>query len=216
MNMMTHHSPPDVRRCDGRDRRDPVTAFCAALREHHVESSPPLHVDRRLASFLRHGHDDERGVAMVELVLIVPLFLILLMGLVSSGIVYNHKLDLVHAAREGARYGATVPQNTCQQVPSPCGTKTWAQVVQAVVAQRSDGDVTTAQVCVALVSGAAGTPINAGFTTKADGTRCYDDGNGDIGVRVQVRIVRTNDSINAAFFKVPVTLTSSATAKFEQ
>jgi Flp pilus assembly protein TadG len=102
---------------------------------------------------LRHGHDDERGVAMVELVLIIPLFLILLMGLVSSGIVYNHKLDLVHAAREGARYGATVPQNTCQQVPNPCGTRTWAQVVQAVVAQRSDGDVTASQVCVALVVG---------------------------------------------------------------
>jgi Flp pilus assembly protein TadG len=197
------------------DRRDRAATCRTALRARY-RMSRPLRVDAKRRVFLPRGHDDERGVAMVELVLIVPLFLILLMGLVSSGIVYNHKLDLVHAAREGARYGATVPQNTCLQTPNPCGTKTWAQLVQGVVAQRSDGDVTTAQVCVSLVSGTTGAPISAGFTTKSDGSHCYDDGNGDIGVRVQVRIVRANDSINAAFFKVPVTLTSTATAKFEQ
>ena len=43
----------------------------------------------------------------------------------------------------------------------------------------------------------------------------YDDGNADTGFRVQVQIIRTGDSINAAFFRVPVTLTSTATAKFE-
>jgi len=206
------------------DHGDPAEAFSAALRGR-FRTNRPLRVGAPLAALLGRGagrprrldrDEGERGVAMVELVLIVPLFLILLMGLVSSGIVYNHKLDLVHAAREGARYGATVPQNTCLQTPNPCGTKTWAQLVQAVVAQRSDGDVTTTQVCVALVNGPTGAPISAGFTTNSDGTHCYDDGNGDSGIRVQVRIVRANDSINAAFFKVPVTLTSTATAKFEQ
>jgi hypothetical protein len=196
-------------------RRDRAEAFRFALRARFATNAP-LRVDTRLSEYLSRGHKDERGVAMVELVLIVPLFLILLMGLVSSGIVYNHKLDVVHAAREGARYGATVPENTCSQTPNPCGTKTWAQLVQTVVAQRSDGDVTASQVCVSLVSGPTGLPINASFTTNSDGSHCYDDGNGDIGARVQVRIVRSNDSINAAFFKVPVTLTSTATAKFEQ
>ena len=59
-------------------------------------------------------------------------------------------------------------------------------------------------------------PIDATFTTKADGTSCYDDGDEDDGYRVQVRIVRSSDEINGAFFRVPVTLASSATAKLEQ
>ena len=145
----------------------------------------------------------------------MPLFLILLMGMVSAGTVYNHKLDLVNAAREGARYGATVPQAQC--TPSTlCGNKTWAQLVQSLVVQRSDGYVTAGQVCVALVRNNPGTPVDATFSTKSDGTSCYDDGSADPGYRVQVRIVRTNDAIDAALFKVPVTLTSSATAKLEQ
>jgi Flp pilus assembly protein TadG len=163
----------------------------------------------------RDGDERERGAALVEFVVLVPLFVILIMGMVTAGIVYNHKLDLVHAAREGARYGVTIPQNTCSLTPNPCGTKTWAQLVQSVVVQRSDGDVTTGQVCVALVSGSTGAPIGSAFTTNGDGSHCYDDGNADTGIRVQVQIVRSGDAINAAFFRVPVTLTSHATAKFE-
>ena len=150
----------------------------------------------------------------MELALVIPLFLTLLLGLISTGIVFNHKLDLVHAAREGARYGATIPVQQC--TPSTkCSGKTWAQLVQTVVVQRSDGDVTASQVCVALVSGSPGTPIDSTFTTKTDGTSCYDDGNSDTTARVQVRIQRSGDSINAAFIKIPVTLTTTANAKFE-
>jgi Flp pilus assembly protein TadG len=159
--------------------------------------------------------DRERGAALVEFVLLIPVFIMLLLGIVSAGTVYNHKLDLVHAAREGARYGATIPKSQC--TPSTkCAGKTWAELVQSVVVARSDGDVVTNQVCVSLVSGNDGTPLDATFTTKSDGTRCYDDGNDDTGFRVQVRIVRSGDALNGAFFRVPVTLASSATAKLEQ
>jgi Flp pilus assembly protein TadG len=156
----------------------------------------------------------ERGAALVEFVLLVPLFVVLILGLVTAGIVYNHNLDVVHAAREGARYGATVPQSQCTDT-SKCSGSTWAGLVRSLVVERSDGDVSAAQVCVALVAGTSGTPINSTFTTNTDGSHCYDDGNADTAARVQVRIVRTGDSINAAFFTIPVTLTSNATAKFE-
>jgi Flp pilus assembly protein TadG len=159
----------------------------------------------------------ERGAAMVELALLLPLLVILIMGMISAGTVYNRKLDIVHAAREGARYGATVPQNQCTQSGNPCGGLTWAELVRSVVVQRSDGDVTSSQVCVALVTGATGTvvtPTNQ-FTTNSNGSRCFDDGNGDSGRRVQVRVTRTGEAIDAAFFRIPVTLQSSATAKFE-
>jgi hypothetical protein len=140
----------------------------------------------------------------------------LMMGMVTGGIVYNHKLDMVSAAREGARYGAAVPQDQCTPMSS-CGGMTWAQLVQSVVVQRSDGDVSTGQVCVALVSGSAGTVVGGTSQFTTNGTSsCYDDGNSDTGLRVQVRVVRTGDSINVAVFgSIPVTLTSNSTAKHE-
>jgi Flp pilus assembly protein TadG len=175
----------------------------------------------------RSDNDDkngERGAALVEFALILPLVLMLAFGMMTAGLTYNHKIDLTHAAREGARYGATLAQLQCAGSPNPCGTKTWAQVVQSVVVERAFGDVTAAQVCVALVTGNPGAVIGSGFsantglmtgTATGDGT-CYSDGNDDPGKRVQVAIRKTGDSINGILFKFPVTLTSQATAKFEQ
>jgi Flp pilus assembly protein TadG len=160
----------------------------------------------------------ERGAALVEFALILPLVLMLAFGVITAGIAYNHKIDLTHAAREGARYGATLAQLQCSGSPNPCGTKTWAQVVQAVVVQRAMGDVTAADVCVALVTGNPGAVLATGFSVNSpngNGT-CYSDGNDDPGKRVQVAIRKTGDTIDGVLFKMPVTLTSQATAKFEQ
>jgi Flp pilus assembly protein TadG len=169
----------------------------------------------------RRRRDDarERGASLVEFTLIVPILLMIVFAIFTGGIVYNNKLDIVHSAREGARYGATVPQSQC--IPtSNCGGKTWAQMVQSVVADRSDGVISTSQVCVSLVSGSSGTVVggssSADFTTKTDGSACFNDGNADSGTRVQVSAQRTGDKINAVLFTIPVTLTSQATARFEQ
>jgi len=160
----------------------------------------------------------EEGAALVEFALILPLVLMLAFGMVTAGLAYNHKIDLTHAAREGARYGATLAQLQCSGSPNPCGTQTWAQLVQSVVVQRAAGDVTASQVCVALVSGNPGASLSSGFSVNSpngDGT-CYSDGNADPGKRVQVAITKTGDKIDGILFKIPVTLTSQATAKFEQ
>ena len=161
---------------------------------------------------------NERGSALVEFALVLPLVLMLAFGIITAGITYNHKIDLTHAAREGARYGATLPQLQCTGSPNPCGSSNWAQVVQSVVVERALGTVTAAQVCVSLVTGNPGTVLASGFSVNspnADGT-CYSDGNGDSGKRVQVAITKTGDKIDGLIFKMPVTLTSQATAKFEQ
>jgi Flp pilus assembly protein TadG len=162
--------------------------------------------------------DRERGAALVEFAFILPLVLMVAFGMITAGIAYNHKIDLTHAAREGARYGATLPQLQCIGTPNPCGTQNWAQVVQSVVVERAMGTVTAADVCVALVTGNPGASLASGFAVNspnADGT-CYSDGNGDPGKRVQVAIRKTGDKIDGLLFKIPVTLTSQATAKFEQ
>ena len=159
----------------------------------------------------------ERGSALVEFALILPLVLMLTFGTVTAALTYNHKIDLTHAAREGGRYGATLPRDQCIGSPNPCGTSTWAQLVQAVVVQRALGDVAAADVCVALVTGNPAT-TSTGFYVNpylANNT-CFDDGNGDSGDRVQIRVRRTTDKINGILFSFPVTLTSQATAKYEQ
>jgi Flp pilus assembly protein TadG len=55
----------------------------------------------------------ERGAALVEFALVLPLVLMLAFGIVTAAVTYNHKIDLTHAAREGARYGATLAQLQC-------------------------------------------------------------------------------------------------------
>jgi Flp pilus assembly protein TadG len=151
---------------------------------------------------------------MVEFALVVPLLLMIVFGAFSGAVAFNNKQDIVYAAREGARYGATIPQSQCTPTAN-CGGRNWAQSVQAVVVQRSGGEITASEVCVALVFGSPGTVASAPFTTKADGTTCYNDGNGDVGPRVQVSISHAG-TLNAVLMTIPLTESSQATAHFEQ
>ncbi len=45
---------------------------------------------------------------MVEFALILPLFLILLMGMLEFGVVFDHRNAMAYAVREGARVGASL------------------------------------------------------------------------------------------------------------
>lgn len=48
----------------------------------------------------------DRGAAAVEFALVLPLFLVLVFGIVEFGRGYHTKTTLTHAAREGARVAA--------------------------------------------------------------------------------------------------------------
>jgi Flp pilus assembly protein TadG len=48
----------------------------------------------------------ERGQAMVEFAIIVPILLTVLLGIMQLGVVYNNWVTLTDAARAGARKGA--------------------------------------------------------------------------------------------------------------
>jgi hypothetical protein len=50
----------------------------------------------------------ERGQALVEFVLILPVFLLILMGMLEFGSAYDHRTAMAYAVREGARVGATL------------------------------------------------------------------------------------------------------------
>ena len=51
----------------------------------------------------------ERGSAVVEFALVVPLVLVLVLGLVEVALVARTQLEVVNAAREGAREAAASP-----------------------------------------------------------------------------------------------------------
>jgi Flp pilus assembly protein TadG len=166
-----------------------------------------------------HG---ERGAAMVEFVLILPVFMMMIFGGITAGIAYEHKAEVVHAVRDGARYGATVPLGQCDTTSS-CGDRNWAQVVQYVTAQRSDGTLSTSQICVALVAGSSGAVYSRSGGVYSTGTSatfpttgCFSDGNVDTGTRVHVSAVRGGDKINLVLGSIPVTLGSTGTARYEQ
>jgi TadE-like protein len=166
----------------------------------------------------------ERGAALVEFALLLPVFLLIVFGGITAALAYEHKADIVHAVRDGARYGATVPLAQCDP-PSPCGPGTgltWAQLVQYVTAQGSEGALSTNQICVALVwstgvvytrsPGTYSTGTNSTFPT----TGCFNDGNADLGMRVHVSAIRSGDRINLVFSSIGITVNSSGTARYEQ
>jgi Flp pilus assembly protein TadG len=76
---------------------------------------------------LRRLIRDERGVALVEFALVLPLLLVLLFGMLDFGRAFNYWIDSTHLANEGARW-AVVNKNP--------GTGTLQQFIQ----QQADTD----------------------------------------------------------------------------
>jgi Flp pilus assembly protein TadG len=157
--------------------------------------------------------DREQGASLVEFALILPVFMVLVLGMFSGGVAYNRQIALRNAAREGARYGSILPRT-----PETVSGATWADRIRSNVVDRSEGELTTSDICVALVDGASGTVVvgstpNA-FTTQSGGGNCFNDGGADGKKRVQVS-VKANATIEALVFSRNVVLTSTSTARFE-
>jgi Flp pilus assembly protein TadG len=54
----------------------------------------------------RHKMRGQRGQTMVEFAIVLPIFLLLLLGIAQGGIAFNNYIQLTDATRAGARYGA--------------------------------------------------------------------------------------------------------------
>lgn len=57
---------------------------------------------------LRQGHSRDKGQALVEFALVLPIALFLLLIMLEVGLAYSHKLTVGYASREGARTGAAL------------------------------------------------------------------------------------------------------------
>ena len=105
---------------------------------------------RRRAADARGG----RGAAAVEFALVVPLLLLLVLGLITTGMTYSDHVAATNAVREGARYGAA----------ADITSGTWATSVRSRVKQvyfNAGTTVSDAQICVRLVTASGSTYTEA-------------------------------------------------------
>jgi len=82
------------------------------------------------------GRTGEAGQGLVEFSMLVPLFLILLLGMLEFGIAFNHQLTLGYATREGARIGADLVNGGgtlgCTSPQSPNAANVDSIIVESV------------------------------------------------------------------------------------
>jgi hypothetical protein len=160
---------------------------------------------------------DERGAALVEIAIVLPVLVTLLLGIISGGNAYQQKLSLTNGAREGARYGATLPVGSSLQ--------SWLDDVSVVASKAVDDglgvDVTSRVICVAYVHPAGTSAADqtarrretSGGIIYSSGS-CFSDGRPATERRVQVQLARAGE-LNAAFFKLDLNLTGKSVARFE-
>jgi Flp pilus assembly protein TadG len=142
---------------------------------------------------LRSGHGrqtlvDERGVALVEFALVLPLLLLIVLGIVDFGRAFGYKNQETHLANEAARYAAV---NSC--VACDTAGKTINQFVK--------DDATPSELRNGLV-------LSIAFTDPPPKNHC-------IGSPVKVTINYTYKFFGFLHL-VPVTVGGSSTMRLEK
>lgn len=98
--------------------------------------------------FASHDHPQEAGSSLVELALLLPIFLVLLVGAVDIGRVYYVAIEVRAAAQAGAIYGIENPGDTIgMQDASLAGRSSLSglSINATYGCECSDGSNTTAQ-----------------------------------------------------------------------
>ena len=116
---------------------------------------------KSIAHRLIHG---ERGTAVVEMALVLPLLLLLLLGMLDFGRIYNYWIDETHLSNEGARY-AVVDKN-----PGPGATlqETIRGKADTVELRNGSSSVTDpVEVCIDFPNGSSNVGDPVRVTVKA-------------------------------------------------
>ncbi|MDQ3691279.1 MAG: pilus assembly protein [Chloroflexota bacterium] len=110
--------------------------------------------------------DRERGQALVEFALILPLFLMIVVGIIQFGLALNFWLDMQRIANQGARWAVVNEYPGCPRSgPNTlaCGTSTTLQeyLANERVAQGENLDVS---ICFPSGTSTAGQPVKVKIT----------------------------------------------------
>ena len=175
---------------------------------------------RRRRGVICGGQD---GAALVEFALVLPLFLILVFGIISFGLLFNHKLSLTDGAREAGRFGATLPVTNFAASGDPM--QDWLDTITARAIADATGSldpgVENRTICVAYVypDGTAGVDetrrrFESSGVVVYSREPCFVDGRPTNERRVQVQVGRDAD-LEAIFFSTTVTLNGESVTRFE-
>lgn len=91
----------------------------------------------------------ERGAAAVEFALVLPLLLLLVLGIIEFGFIFNRYISVTHAAREGVRelsVGIPTPQAT-QDAVNAAGNTGGSVVCTATESTPAPSDVQESMDC---------------------------------------------------------------------
>ena len=113
----------------------------------------------------------ERGQGLLEFALVLPLFAVLLLGVLELGTAFSHETSLEYATREGARSGAALANGGgtlgCGAGQSPKASTVDALIIEAVERVLTSpgspiilANVTQIRIYKATASGAEAGPVN--------------------------------------------------------
>ncbi len=123
-----------------------------------------------LSAWRRRPKGSERSQSLVEFALVVPLFLVVVFGIIDFGLGLHGYITVTNAAREGARVGAVyAPAGTSGTPGSPAYCTTVSESDNASIAGRSchtAGSLPRADVAVGVegAGGETGEPVTVRMT----------------------------------------------------
>ena len=138
----------------------------------------------------------DRGAALVETALVLPILLLLTMGIWSTARAWNLNNTLEHAAREAARFGATV---------DPWDDGTSPGEILAI----ADADMAAAAIDTTAVTNCID------HLADTDSPSCDAHVNNTGTEQVFVKLTLPNHTLEFIFFSFDVNLSATAVSRFE-
>ena len=131
----------------------------------------------------RRGRRD-RGQSLVEFAVLVPVFMLILIGMLEFGLMFNHDLTLQYASREGARVGsalgcgANTNSPTCDSaLPTPQDVDTYVVAAVQRVLEASGSPISNNMAQIGSIIIFRATSTGGIYSTNTD-TWTYSKGNG--------------------------------------
>ncbi len=138
----------------------------------------------------------ERGAALIEAALVLPLLLLLTMGIWSTARAWNLNNTLEHAAREAARFGATI---------DPWDDSTSPGEILAI----ANADMEAAAIDTTAITNCID------FLADTESPSCDSHVNSTGTDQVFVELTLPNHKMQFIFFSLDVTLSATAVSRFE-
>ncbi len=77
-----------------------------------------------IARLRRHLRAAQRGQSLLEMTMILPVFLLLVLGTLEFGMAFDHNLTLEYASREGVRTGSALANGGGRSAAAPARART--------------------------------------------------------------------------------------------